>query len=67
MNIPKHIRESIEKSSKAFAKARENERIVRDWLEENYVQDETTNDQWIDCVEMGNGQHQSFIDYLKDI
>ena len=67
MEIPKYVYESLEKSSKAFAKARKHEQIVRNWLSSKGLEDETTNDQWIDTIEYGNCQHEVFKDYLEKL
>lgn len=65
MDIPKEIKDSIRKSAKAFRTAREHEKIVRDWFENQGLDNDTINDNWIDCIEMGHGQSKAFIDFLK--
>ena len=65
MKIPKHIKDSIEKSSKAFHVARENEKTVRDWLDEQGLDNDTVHDNWIDSIEMGHENSKGFIDFLK--
>ncbi|MCM3443977.1 MULTISPECIES: hypothetical protein [Metabacillus] len=66
MEIPKYIQDSLEKSSKAFEKARKHEKIVRDWLvDKGFENDESVNDSWIDNIEYGHGLHKNFIEFLK--
>lgn len=65
MDIPKEIKDSIRKSAKAFETAREHEKIVRDWLDSQGLDNDTIHDNWIDCIEIGHGQGKAFIDFLK--
>ena len=67
MEIPKEIKASIKKSAKAFHTAREHEKIVRDWLDEQGLENDTVHDNWIDTVEMGFGNSDAFIDFLKSL
>lgn len=67
MEIPSHILVSIKKASKHFQQARDNEKIVRDWLDENGLEDDTVNDQWIDTIEMGSANGATFIKFLKTL
>jgi hypothetical protein len=66
MQVPKHIQESIRKSAKAFEQARKHEKIVRDWLDKQGFENDGMHDAWIDTIEYGHGNHQEFIDYLKE-
>lgn len=65
MEIPKEIKDSIRKSAKAFHAAREHEEIVRTWLDEQGLENDTVHDNWIDSIEMGHGNSKGFIDFLK--
>lgn len=65
MEIPKEIKDSIRKSAKAFHVARNHEKVVRDWLDEQVYGDDNVNDKWIDLIELGQGDDKGFIDFLK--
>lgn len=67
MKVPKEIQEAIKKSATAFQIAREYEKIVRDWLDSTGFENDTVHDNWIDCIENGTGQHEEFIDFLKNL
>lgn len=67
MKIPKHIKDSITKSSKSFAAARKHEKNVRDWLDKKGFEDDGTHDAWIDNIENGHGNGREFIDYLEKL
>lgn len=66
MEVPKEIEKAIKDAGKAFKTARENEKLIRNWLEENgYEEDDTVNDQLIDCIESGLYGPKTFIQFLK--
>jgi hypothetical protein len=65
LNVPKEIKDSIRKSAKAFYTAREHEKIVRDWIGEQGIDNDFVHDNWIDTIEMGIGDSKGFIDFLK--
>jgi len=65
MKVPKEIKDSIRKSAKAFHIAREHEKIVKDWLEEQGLENDTVQDNWIDTIEMGFGNPEDFLELLK--
>lgn len=65
MKIPKEIEDSIRKSAKAFHMAREHEKIVRDWLDEQGYENDGVHDAWIDSIEQGLGDYKHFVDFLK--
>lgn len=66
MEIPEEIKDSIRKSASAFRKAREHEKIVRDWLEKQGLENDGVHDAWIDSVEMGSGNSKFFIHYIEE-
>ncbi|EOR22352.1 hypothetical protein A499_18214 [Niallia nealsonii AAU1] len=67
MKVPKEIKDSIRKSAKAFHTAREHEKIVRGWLDEQGLENDTVHDSWIDTIEMGSGNSKDFIEFLKRV
>ncbi|MEK4442404.1 hypothetical protein [Niallia sp. FSL K6-0077] len=67
MKVPKEIKDSIRKSAKAFHTARSHETKVRDWLVEQGLENDTVHDNWIDCIEMGFGNSEGFLEFLKGI
>lgn len=64
MEIPKEIKNSIKKSAKYFQQAREHEKIVREWLSDQGLENDFVHDNWIDTIEYGYGNSQAFIDFL---
>lgn len=65
MKLPKEIQDAIRKSATAFQIAREYEKVIRDWLDEQGLDNDTVHDNWIDRIEMGHGDDKGFIDFLK--
>jgi hypothetical protein len=53
MKVPKYIKDSIIKSAKHNAIAKEHNEKVRQWLEDNGIYEETE-DYLIDSIEMNN-------------
>ena len=67
MKVPKEILEAIKVAGESFQIARENEKIVRGWLDSKGLEEnDTVADQYIDCIENGSNWTDSFIEFLKD-
>lgn len=67
MKVPKYVRDAIEKAGKAFYTARENEKIIKDWLDsKGFYENDTVADQYIDCIEYGGNGVDTFIDFLEN-
>lgn len=67
MRVPKEIQEVIKVAGESFRIARENEKIVRDWLDsKGYEENDTVADLYIDCIENGSNGTETFIEFLKD-
>lgn len=74
MKVPKKIKEAILKCSKYNAKAAMYENIVRDWLDENNLSDETyidieknMTDNFIDTCTYMNDNGEEFIKELEKL
>ncbi|MED4077631.1 hypothetical protein P4645_15555 [Lysinibacillus fusiformis] len=67
MKVPKEIQEVIKVAGESFRIARENEKIVKDWLDsKGFEENDTVADQFIDCIECGSNCPDLFIEFLKD-
>jgi len=64
VKIPKEIKTAIRKAGKHNKIATENNKIVREWLEE-HMSDLGWEDYLIDSIELGNNGSQSLIEFLE--
>lgn len=66
MKVPKKIQDAINAAGESFQTARENEKIVKDWLDsKGFYENDTVADQFIDYIEMGSNDSDAFIEFLK--
>lgn len=68
MKLPKHIQDAIRKAGKASVISRDNNEIVRNWLEKhNDANQMYWEDYLIDSIELGNSDgSESLIKFLEN-
>jgi len=64
MKIPKEIKQSIKKCAKHYAIANDEDRKIRDWLENNDLYNYSIMDQLIDSVEQSSNPN-GFIEFIE--